>query len=351
MRNIETKQDNIGDELSAPEWNSDQDEFENVVTETYQTLDPGAGPDTDLNMLGKAIALYAAAGNFYQDSGAANAYVLSRTTTLQNIPSYRSGVTVTFKASAVNTGASTINVASLGVKNLTQYDGTPLDAGHIATNDITTAIYNATNDRFEIVGKVDTQFASGTSMWFDNSTAPIGWTRKTSYTNKSMLCYAATGVPGTGGSVNPQSTHTHTGPSHTHTLAHTHSMQSHTHSMQSHTHAVGNHTHGLNSHTHNIPISDWGAMLGNTTGRLKVGHWAASADWEALIDRQSGAASGNTSSGGASNTGAASSASTGAASSASTGAASNSTSSSGGTGNTGANTAPLYVEGIIATKD
>lgn len=66
-------------------------------------------------------------------------------------------------------------------------------------------------------------FPSGTIMLFGQASAPTGWTKKTDWQDNAMFCYAS-GTPGSGGAVNPQSTHTHTGPSHTHNtpiLAHT----------------------------------------------------------------------------------------------------------------------------------
>ena len=57
---------------------------------------------------------------------------------------------------------------------------------------------------------------SGTIMLFGQNSAPTGWTRKADWQDNAMLCYAASGNIGNGGAVNPQSTHTHTGPDHTH---------------------------------------------------------------------------------------------------------------------------------------
>ena len=87
MRNIGTKVDGT-DVLSGDEFNSDQNELENIVTSADITLDADTGPDTNLNMLSEAVAAYANAGNVYQDSGAADAYVLSLTTNLKSVTKY-----------------------------------------------------------------------------------------------------------------------------------------------------------------------------------------------------------------------------------------------------------------------
>ncbi len=75
------------------------------------------------------------------DTGAANAYVV----TLSPVPAgYTTGMVVNFKASAANTGASTINVNALGAKNITKLYNTALVANDILANQIVTLIYDGT---------------------------------------------------------------------------------------------------------------------------------------------------------------------------------------------------------------
>lgn len=151
MRNISTKADNVGDVLPATGFNALNSELENAVTSSGQTLDPDGGPDTDVEMLGKAITIYAVASQYYQDSGAANAYVLARVGNLKPLVDYIDGVTVIFKAGNSNTGASTINVDSLGAKALRDNNDTALVGGEIIAGGYVVARYHSTNDRFEIV--------------------------------------------------------------------------------------------------------------------------------------------------------------------------------------------------------
>jgi hypothetical protein len=146
---------------------------------------------------------------------------------------------------------------------------------------------------------------SGTIMLFGQNSAPTGWTKKTDWQDNAMLCYA-TGNIGNGGSVNPQSAHTHTGPSHTHT------GPSHTHTGPSHTHAVA------------LPKQGWAGEYGETS-RIYAGVNSNSVKERTLTS-------------GASGTGA-------------TGASGTGVTGAGGTGATGANTAPHYQEVIAATKD
>lgn len=152
MRDISVKQDNVGDVLNASDFNALNGELENIVTSTGQTLDPAGGPDSDLNMLGKAVTMYASGSTYYSDGGSANAYVLSRSGTLRSPTEYIDGLSVKFVAATSNTGASTINVVSIGVKDLVSSDGNALEAGDIIANDVINAVYILSEDNFRIFG-------------------------------------------------------------------------------------------------------------------------------------------------------------------------------------------------------
>ena len=101
-----------------------------------------------------SIAYYALAGTavtcaalptltqflFAADSGAANAYVVNPSPAAV----VATGVQVTFSAANSNTGASTINVNSFGVKNLTKFGGTALASGNILAGGLYNAEYDGT---------------------------------------------------------------------------------------------------------------------------------------------------------------------------------------------------------------
>lgn len=74
------------------------------------------------------------------DSGAVNAYVVSPTTAATLV----TGAQIAFTTANTNTGASTINVSSLGVKALTKYGATALVAGDIAASTYYLAVYDGT---------------------------------------------------------------------------------------------------------------------------------------------------------------------------------------------------------------
>ncbi|MFZ4761290.1 MAG: glycosyl hydrolase family 28-related protein [Alphaproteobacteria bacterium] len=72
------------------------------------------------------------------DSGSANAYVVALTPNLAN---YSSGMVVRFNPANNNSGASTININGLGVKNI-YAGGAPLKGGEIIAGVISTLIYD-----------------------------------------------------------------------------------------------------------------------------------------------------------------------------------------------------------------
>jgi len=89
--------------------------------------------------------------NYYLDSGAADAYVLSQAAGSVSQGSYVDGTPVTFRPDISNTGASTVNVEGLGVKNIKTVDGIDPGAGQIEAGVLITLIYDSANGWFEIV--------------------------------------------------------------------------------------------------------------------------------------------------------------------------------------------------------
>jgi len=165
MRNISLKADNVGDTLPAGDFNANmRNELQNAVESADFTLDSEGGPDTNVNMLAQTMADYANAGWFYQDSGSANSYVLSRTTNLKSVQKYFDGMIVAFQVGNTNTGASTINVDTIGSKSLTLQDGTALSAGALLAGVYAIARYNSSDDRFELL-----HVNATTGLYYDDS--------------------------------------------------------------------------------------------------------------------------------------------------------------------------------------
>jgi len=85
--------------------------------------------------------------NYAVDTGAVNAYVVA----LPYVPSgYVDGLAVVFRPLNTNTGVSTINVNSLGVKSIRRSDGSAVSAGDIVVGVPLTARYSTATGFFHI---------------------------------------------------------------------------------------------------------------------------------------------------------------------------------------------------------
>jgi hypothetical protein len=133
----------LGGTLTHTEYNTHKNSNQNAITTSGQTLDSG-----NTNQLAIAAAQYAAVSTFYTESGAVNAYVLSSVGSFKAPHEYTNGMLIRFRAGNANTGASTVNVATLGVKNIKKADGsTDPAAGDIPTDKDTWARYDGTSFR------------------------------------------------------------------------------------------------------------------------------------------------------------------------------------------------------------
>jgi hypothetical protein len=152
MRKLTTKTDGVSS-LPADQFNANHlNELQNVVESVGISLDPEGGGDTDLFMLTKTLATYGSDGGFYQDSGTADAYALTRIIgTFKSPKAYFDGMSVSFVVGNSNTGASTINVVSLGSKAITDDFGNALTGGELVAGKYVTLRYDAGADEFRIV--------------------------------------------------------------------------------------------------------------------------------------------------------------------------------------------------------
>lgn len=67
-----------------------------------------------------------------------------------SLAAYAAGQCFRFVAAGTNTGATTININSLGAKNITKLGSTTLNAGDIATGQVIEVVYDGT--RFQMIG-------------------------------------------------------------------------------------------------------------------------------------------------------------------------------------------------------
>src|SRR3990167_9123568 len=113
----------------------------------------GQAPSTVNN---SARAMMARAADYRDDTsgvtatgGSANAYTFASYQTLTTLVD---GYKITFTCSATNTGASTINVDSMGVKPLRALTGVALAASTMTTGSIYSATYDSSNDEWLLHG-------------------------------------------------------------------------------------------------------------------------------------------------------------------------------------------------------
>jgi hypothetical protein len=175
-----------GDSVQDFEWNPAQDELQNAVTSSNQVLNA-----SDNYQIGKAMAMYSGAGDFYNNTGGLNTYTLIPVSTFQVPPSYYHGLRVRFDPHDTNTSAVTVNITGLASVALKKgnFNTGAIDvvAGDLLQGYITEAIYDATYNCFILSPASYTQIISiSTSTGFPTGSiipmmasptyTPSGWT-------------------------------------------------------------------------------------------------------------------------------------------------------------------------------
>lgn len=117
------------------------------ISELPLAAAPGAADMLELvqagaNKRATVAALLALSNAWSTYSGTANAIALAPAIARA---SYDRGDSFRFRATATNTGATTINVSGLGVKNAVTVTGVALPAGYIRTDVDTVCVYDGTN--------------------------------------------------------------------------------------------------------------------------------------------------------------------------------------------------------------
>lgn len=130
-----------GDSLTADEFNQGTEEIENAIISSGQGLGPA------LNMLGQTIATYSSGGDFYTDSGTANAHVLSPVGIKETPHQYFDGMRVRYRVNVTNTSSVVnVNVNSLGSRPIT---GAAI--GTLAAGELLELTYSQSNSSFQII--------------------------------------------------------------------------------------------------------------------------------------------------------------------------------------------------------
>ena len=118
--------------------------------------------DSDHTQTSKSIAEYSAHGDFYTDTGAANAYVLSAQGSKYPTVGYEDGMRVRFWPANTNDGSAsvTVNVSGHGVKDVKQGDAAAYDLVHsdIIVGQVAELVYSSASDVFflQMFGKAPT---------------------------------------------------------------------------------------------------------------------------------------------------------------------------------------------------
>jgi hypothetical protein len=115
-------------QLDSDNLNGKKTEINNLISTSGQTPSDGV-----LDQMPKAVSMYAARGDFYTDSGSANAYIASTVGSQVAPITYENGMRVRFVPANNNTGASTVNVDGLGIKDIKLADGTDPQADVIVS--------------------------------------------------------------------------------------------------------------------------------------------------------------------------------------------------------------------------
>ncbi len=145
MEDIPTK--NPGDQLTSGEFNSSNDEEKNVVTNSGQALNPG-----DSAQFTKAASNYTGSADYFIDSGVADAYVINAISPKLAPTAYADGLRVRFIPTNTNTGASTVNLNSLGSQAIKKYGRTvDVEPGDLTQGRVTELTFNQSDDVFELI--------------------------------------------------------------------------------------------------------------------------------------------------------------------------------------------------------
>jgi len=132
---------------------------------------------SDNTQTGKAVAEYVSYGGFYGDTGSANAIVLYMPTSMYTPAAYVDGMMVRFRPLNNNTGATTVNLATLGVKSLGKgtHGAISLKEGDIREGYEAHIVFDEPHDKFILINPPDTAVTGDVTASFAASKS--GWVR------------------------------------------------------------------------------------------------------------------------------------------------------------------------------
>jgi alpha-tubulin suppressor-like RCC1 family protein len=148
----------------------------NIKAETDNYIDTSSQTksESDLFQMAKTGAVVASKGDFYKESAgsAADVYLLEADDELADVWRLKNGMRFRFKVVNANTGASTVNINSLGAKDLKLNGGSALAGGELVVNQNAEIVFDETNDYFvlnlpakeSLTAKGDLLYNNGTSV-------------------------------------------------------------------------------------------------------------------------------------------------------------------------------------------
>ena len=148
----------------------------NIKAETDNYIDTSSQTksESDLFQMAKTGAVVASKGDFYKESAGSSAdvYLLEADDDLADVWRLKNGMRFRFKVVNANTGASTVNINSLGAKDLKLNGGSALAGGELVENQNAEIVFDETNDYFvlnlpakeSLTAKGDLLYNNGTSV-------------------------------------------------------------------------------------------------------------------------------------------------------------------------------------------
>jgi hypothetical protein len=118
--------------LTADEFTQIPQELQNVITGILTA----SLTNLDLTQFAQAVVGYAGAGDFYTGGGSANAYTASALAgkqVIEDLSADTDGAMIRFRPAADNTGASTLDVNSIGALDIVREDLSALVGGELLT--------------------------------------------------------------------------------------------------------------------------------------------------------------------------------------------------------------------------
>jgi len=162
---------NIGDDLTANDANKSFVDMNNIVVRAGNNIGTALSDSDNYALNDGTNAFATSRSNAFDVSGTNNAIILTTSNTFNHAPirSYFAGLKVGFFTSATNTGPTTINIDSLGVKNVKTIAG--IDFIGRELNSYVELIYNGNN--FVLLNqKTQSQYIPDKILLSNNSTNP-----------------------------------------------------------------------------------------------------------------------------------------------------------------------------------